>query len=238
MTYAYSTVVANCEHQRLYPSDYVRAGGLCLRFSRTMVGSEAWAPTALKGWLAVPSIHRFAPDRMRAGMIGFADYPDRTGESGHAFVVVENGYCYSTDILGEGRVWKVPISLIHTKWGMRILGGIDWTPPSGALHLKPIVVTALPKVDLSMIQAAAKVDPTKPQGYATYKAGTMLVEKAMVKLGYLSSQWGSDGSFGSKSREAYKKVQAAAKSQYRDGIPRQADLAWLGKKVNMFTVVA
>lgn len=237
MTYAYATVVANCEHERLHPSAYVQQGGLCQRFARTMVGSAAWAGSALQAWLATPAIHRFGPDRVRPGMIGYADYPDKVGEAGHAYVIVENGYCYSTDILGEGRVWKVPISTIHTKWGMRILGGIDATPPAGALHLAPIHVAALPKVDLSMIQAAAKVDPTKPQGYATYKAGTALVEKALVKLGYLNAKW-SDGSFGSKTREAYVLWQKAIKSSYRDGIPRQTDLVALGKKVNMWTVVA
>lgn len=239
--HTYAQFSSYAEHQRLYPDSYVRDGGHCQEFARSCAGVPGYANSALDAALMVPKAHRFT--HPQAGMMGFAAYRTSAGykQYGHAFSVVENSYCYSTDLPRHGRVGKVPISLItgRSGWNMPILWYSDWTP-FGLLHLKPgppVHAPGLPQVDLSMIQAASKTDPGKSQGYALYRTGTVVVERAMVKAGFLPAAYGSDGSFGSLTRTGYKRVQALYRSPYRDGIPRMADLTAFGKKFG-FTVVA
>jgi len=224
--------LAYAEGQRLHPDLYVRQGGHCQWFGRTVVGANAWAPSALSAALAIPAAHRFSLANAKAGMLGFAAYRDAHGnykQYGHTFLLVESHYVYSTDLPVFGRVGKVPLTLITTTagWNMPLLWFTNWTP-SGMIALKPEVV--LPAVDLSAIQLAAKTDPKAAQGHQTYAYGVRLVEGALVKEGLLNAALARDGSFGSVTITAYKGWQVRAKSPYRDGIPRMPDLAMLGRK--------
>jgi hypothetical protein len=98
-----------------------------------------------------------------------------------------------------------------------------------------------PKVSLAHVVAAAKKDPNAAQGHATYKAETLLVEKALHAEGLLAAQY-VDGSFGSLTVTAYKawqrsKVGGSYTGTAADGIPGKASLAKLGAR-HGFQVVA
>ncbi|MEU9788192.1 peptidoglycan-binding domain-containing protein [Streptomyces phaeochromogenes] len=95
-----------------------------------------------------------------------------------------------------------------------------------------------PVVDLSNVVAAARRDPGLPQGGKTHKADVLVVEKALVAEGLLPSQW-ADGSFGSRTVEAYASLQRRYGFSGTDanGIPGQTTLKRLGKE-HGFTVKA
>jgi hypothetical protein len=99
--------------------------------------------------------------------------------------------------------------------------------------------TPLPVVDLSQLVAAARTDPGAAQGHVTYRAGTNLVEAALVKLGYLGKTYAGDGSFGSTTVTAYAKWQRhlGYTGKDADGIPGKSSLTALGKRAG-FEVVA
>ncbi|MEU9893812.1 peptidoglycan-binding domain-containing protein [Streptomyces phaeochromogenes] len=95
-----------------------------------------------------------------------------------------------------------------------------------------------PVVDLSNVIAAARRDPGLPQGGKTHKADVLVVEKALVAEGLLPAQW-ADGSFGSRTVEAYASLQRRYGFSGTDanGIPGQTTLKRLGKE-HGFTVKA
>lgn len=222
----YEAGINFAERQRTNPTqDWTY---LCQMFARQCVGAGAWSGSALGAWNAIPEKNKHRTTTPRAGSLLYfgKNYP------GHVVYVVDNGYCYSNDILQRGKISKVPWTLITEKWGSDYpkLGWIDWTP-SGPINLKPIVVDNRPIVDLSMLQTAAKRDPSKPAGTYTYRTGTLVVERAMVKAGYLSTAY-DDGHFGTRTRSAYVKVQKRFKVPFDDGIPRLTDLTALGKVYN------
>ncbi|MEU3793077.1 peptidoglycan-binding domain-containing protein [Streptomyces fructofermentans] len=105
-------------------------------------------------------------------------------------------------------------------------------PGSGAAPAGP----AKPVVDLGNLVAAAMRDPALPQGGKTHKADVLVVEKALVAEGLLPAQW-ADGSFGSRTVEAYAALQRRYGFDGADanGIPGQATLRRLGKE-HGFTV--
>jgi hypothetical protein len=227
--------LAYAEDQRLHPDPYVQAGGHCQQFVRSTVGVPGYANSALDAALKVPVNRRVSPANAKPGMVGFGAYKDSRGhyrQFGHTWWLVENGYCYSTDLPAHGRIGKVPVSMITSTagWHMPVLWYTSWTP-FGNVGLKPAPATKpVVKVDLSMIQVAAKTDPGAAQGHATYKAGTLIVEQALVAEGLLGATYAKDGSFGTLTRTAYAKLQARLHSSYKDGIPRIADLTYLGKR--------
>ncbi|WP_221349136.1 peptidoglycan-binding domain-containing protein [Streptomyces beigongshangae] len=97
---------------------------------------------------------------------------------------------------------------------------------------------AKPVVDLSNLIAAARRDPGLPQGGKTHKSDVLVVEKALVAEGLLPSRW-ADGSFGTKTVEAYAALQRRYGYSGADanGIPGQTTLRKLGKE-HGFTVKA
>lgn len=90
----------------------------------------------------------------------------------------------------------------------------------------------LPKCDLSNVVTAAKRDPSRPTGGVTTgaRADVLLLENALVDLGFLSRIW-VDGSYGSKTKDAYAAFQRKLGYQGKDadGIPGMASLTALGK---------
>lgn len=105
----------------------------------------------------------------------------------------------------------------------------------------PVTEPTKPKVSLAHIVAAARKDPAAAQGHTTYKAEVLTVERALKAEGLLSSAY-VDGSFGSKTIDAYARWQRSpAGGGYvgaaADGIPGSASLKRLGAK-HGFTVTA
>lgn len=236
---SYAAAVAYAEGQRRRPSR--NWAGMCQAFARSCVGANGWAGTALSAWNAIPRAHRHG-GTPRPGSLVYFDSPSRTGEAGHAVFMADGGYCYSTDIVRHGKVDKVPLAWIHSRWGMRQLGWIDWTP-SGAINLKPAVAPMpkpVPAVDLSALQKAASIDPGAAQGHVTAgSAGSVLtVERSLVAERLLEAQW-VDGSYGTKTKEAYAAWQRRCgySGSGADGVPGRVSLTKLGSR-HGFRVVA
>jgi hypothetical protein len=97
-----------------------------------------------------------------------------------------------------------------------------------------------PAVDLSKLVQAARTDPHAAQGHKTYDAGVRLVEAALLELGYLTSAYAHDGSYGSTTVAAYAKWQRhlGYSGTAADGIPGKTSLAKLGSTTGLFTVTA
>lgn len=97
--------------------------GMCLRRVRTWLGIgpdlEGDAPDASGAWSDVPPAHRH----------GFWDPPAAVPyfwESAHGHVALCDGHgnCWSVDVPSSGRVALIPLSWVHTHWGLHPLG---WT---------------------------------------------------------------------------------------------------------------
>lgn len=101
---------------------------------------------------------------------------------------------------------------------------------------KPVVP---PAVSLKAVIAASTKDPSRPQGGTTAgaKDDVLLVERALVRVGLLAQAY-VDGSFGTKSREAYAAWQkrSGVGGPY-DGIPGIASLVKLANATRIFRVV-
>lgn len=96
----------------------------------------------------------------------------------------------------------------------------------------PATSPAKPKVSLAHVVYAARHDPPAAQGHTSYKAEVLVVERALKAEGLLSAQY-VDGSFGTKTIEAYARWQRSpAGGGYvgadADGIPGAASLRRLG----------
>ncbi|MFD8771467.1 N-acetylmuramoyl-L-alanine amidase [Streptomyces sp. NPDC059916] len=164
---------------------------------------------------AYPSSYGNSPVRMSG-----ARWDAFQGHCGHQHVP-ENDH---------GDPGELPMAAILTA----AKGGTSTAPkPTMPAPTKPVV-------DLSQLIAAARTDPGAKQGHVTYKAGTNLVEAALVKLGYLGKAYAGDGSFGSTTITAYSKWQRhlGYTGKDADGIPGMGSLNELGQKSGLFGVVA
>lgn len=120
----------------------------CQMFSRTAFGAGAWAPSAREAFNNTPAAHKHTSYPPPPGSIAYYGVSDHG--FGHAVVVVEDGYVYSTDILRQGKVDRVKWNVFQKAWGLPYRGWIDSTP-SGPLPItrpapapKPAVVPAYP----------------------------------------------------------------------------------------------
>lgn len=110
-------------------------------------------------------------------------------------------------------------------------------PPTGAVK---------PKVSLKNVIAAAEADPKRPQGSGLHESDVKPVERALAKLGYLSSTYASDGAYGTLTVKAYAKWQKAYSEAHGlgwsgddlDGIPGISSLKALAAKTGYFQVVS
>lgn len=95
---------------------------------------------------------------------------------------------------------------------------------------------AKPSVSLKHIVYAARHDPAATQGHASYRAEVLLVERALQAEGLLDKQW-ADGSFGSKTIDAYARWQRhlGYAGTAADGIPGRTSLSKLAAR-HGFTV--
>lgn len=115
---------------------------------------------------------------------------------------------------------------------------LDPGPLPNLFGSPPTPPVSKPTVSLVHIVAAARKDPSAAQGHTTYKAETLIVEKALHAEGLLASQY-VDGSFGTRTVSAYKALQQryGYSGSAADGIPGMASLTRLGK-AHGFTVTA
>lgn len=153
--------------------------------------------------------------------------------------------------------WSVNSAIRHLDWSdwKSDPKGIDWddfrdrvakllegdkpTQPKPDPTPVPPKPAPLPTVSLKAVQDAARRDPTAPQGKTTHKADVLLLEGALVELGYLRREW-ADGSYGTKTKAAYATLQRhlGYAGGDADGIPGKHSLTWLGLKTKNFTVAA
>lgn len=152
--------------------------------------------------------------------------------------------------------WSAKSVIRHTDWSdwKSDPKGIDWpkftadvqklidadkhaapVPSKPAAPAVPKPPPAKPKVSLAHVVAAARRDPAAPQGSALHRAESLLVERALVSLGYLDKRW-ADGSFGTMTRAAYAKLQGhlGYSGTGADGIPGSHSLQWLALKTQSF----
>lgn len=98
----------------------------------------------------------------------------------------------------------------------------------------PVVKPTARVVSLGALQKAARLDPGRPQGGTTAGAveSVRIVESALKSLGYLDYRYASDGSFGTKSVEAYARYQRSLgyRGKDADGIPGPTSLRKLGAR--------
>jgi hypothetical protein len=137
-TYAQAIAYAASQHVKSTPPDGTGTWqGKCQMYARSCVGAAPWGTprTALGAWNAIPASHKILGKVVNGADVYFDD-PNRSGEAGHAVFGLANGYVSSTDILRTGKVDVVHHTLISSKWGLRLLGSINWTP-SGAINLAP-----------------------------------------------------------------------------------------------------
>jgi GH25 family lysozyme M1 (1,4-beta-N-acetylmuramidase) len=97
-----------------------------------------------------------------------------------------------------------------------------------------------PAVSLARLDQAARTDPHAAQGHQTYATGVHLVEAALLELGYLTSKYAHDGSFGTATVTAYAKWQRhlGYSGTAADGIPGRTSLTKLGAQSGLFTVTS
>lgn len=91
---------------------------------------------------------------------------------------------------------------------------------------------ARPAITLAHVVAAAKVDPKSDDGKASHGREVKLVEAALKAEALLEPQYASDGLFGSKTVEAYKRWQQRLgyEGKDADGVPGHKSLQELGRR--------
>lgn len=96
---------------------------LCLKFVRTVLGVGAKAPRAIDAWNAAGSSHQHGYYNPPAGVPVF--WSGGSSGAGHIALADGKGNVWSSDIRRSGQVDLVPISEIHAKWGLTLLGWTD-----------------------------------------------------------------------------------------------------------------
>ena len=121
-----------------------------------------------------------------------------------------------------------------------IPGGTTWrllvkaqgkSIPAAAPARKPVV-------SLANVIDAFRRDPSAPQGKASHPADVKPVEAALLKLGFLSKSYASDGAYGSTTVAAYNAFRRSIgmKGTAASGDPGRQSLGTLGSRSGLFTV--
>ncbi len=107
---------------------------MCLMFVRSCYGVAAYYATARKAWEGAK--HRHATTNASSIPPGVPVFW-RTGTvNWHVAISIGDGYCYSTDIGGKGKVGRIGINDLSKRWGATLLGWTEdlngvrvYTPP-------------------------------------------------------------------------------------------------------------
>lgn len=93
---------------------------LCLNFVTLAYGAPQSIPRAIDQWNGLPEEAKRSPNTVApAGALMF-------WAPNHVALSLGNNMVASTDVLGNGRIWIVPIETIQARWNMPYLG---WTEP-------------------------------------------------------------------------------------------------------------
>lgn len=101
---------------------------LCLRFVRSSLGLPAHAATAAQAWRDIPKTHKHGGTPPK----GYPYFFGNVGPAGHVVESDGGGYCYSNDIRVKGKISRVRISEIVSKWGATPLG---WSTQLNGVNL-------------------------------------------------------------------------------------------------------
>lgn len=151
--------------------------------------------------------------------------PPATG-GGKRTYVVKAGDTLSRIASSIGVPWPDIARENNIKSPYRITPGQKLVIP--AVANKPV---AKPTVSVKHAIAAARRDPGRPQGTATYRAEGLIIERALASRGLMNASW-VDGSLGTKAVEAYARLQRQLGYSGADanGIPGPTSLKWLGDR--------
>ena len=211
---------------------------LCQMFSRQCVGAEVFGGSARVAYGNIPPSHRFSSTPPPPGSLAYFGRASENSGAGHVVFMVEGGYCWSNDILREGKIDKVHYTDITEAWGRTnysFRGWIDWTP-SGKIDVRLStpggggggtgVGGKVRKVDASLVRTAWKNDR---KGHRTEGArdDILLVEKALADLGFMP-RGAVNGLVGPQSRPAYARWEKSIGIK-PDGYPGLPGLTRLGK---------
>ena len=93
---------------------------LCLMFVRSCYGVAAREPNAKRAWETARKQHKTTDaDSIPAGAPVF--WKTRTA-NWHIALSVGDGYCYSSDVGGRGKIGKIGIGALSRAWGATLLG--------------------------------------------------------------------------------------------------------------------
>lgn len=224
---------------------------LCLSVTRQARGIDGVYPRAYDAWIGAHQKHPLTPsanwhDVPRGAPVFYKGPPDADGiVYGHIvtyFGVTQNGpLVWSNDVVGQGKMNMVSPLWFLSHWGHTLLGwtgdlnGVDLHLGADSSTSGSAKRTSAPSATVSVasIVAAAKADPSRPQGHRTKDAldDVLPVEKALVKMGWLPANL-ADGAFGTSTVSAYQKWQQSLgyTGKDADGIPGEVSLSRLGAK--------
>lgn len=111
--------------------------GLCLKFVRTMFGVAGRYPTAYSAWQGAGGAKGANTHTLMAPPANVPVFWSGGAHGyGHIAIADGRGNVYSTDIRRKGKVDLVPISEIHRKWGLKLLG---WSETINGVRVHPHV---------------------------------------------------------------------------------------------------
>jgi len=208
--------------------------GWCLKFVRIMLGVGTQYNSAIDAWNGAKTKHTTGTPPKGVPVFW------RISQFGHVALSDGGGYCYSTDIQRRGKVDRVPIAKIGSRWGATYLGWSEdlngervYTPPtSGSTPSAPAAKPSVQKNPVSL--SALRYHATHGTGdYRPASSGPMCegVKRRLVQLGC----GGAANSFAACYAAWQRKLGYTGKDA--DGIPGQASLTALAAKSN-WTVVA
>lgn len=90
----------------------------CQEFTRRSLGVGGGFPSAITAWRGTAKADRSPSRTPPAGVPCYYS----GGKYGHAVLSAGDGFVYSTDIKRRGKVDKVPLHMVETRWGYRYLG--------------------------------------------------------------------------------------------------------------------
>lgn|SRR5690606_15394077 len=151
---------------------------LCLNFVMTCLAAKpAGAPSANRGWDMTPKGHKRTSGTPPKGVPVYW----RTGKYGHVALSDGGGYVWSNDIKRRGKIDRVKISYINSKWGARYLG---WTTTYIGQSIPGVGGGSLPS------------DPNAYPGRSAFKLGqshpsVTRLDKRLIKHGFAKHKQGS-----------------------------------------------